>query len=461
MAPVPFLIRQSRRDLTALSGLAFVGVALKRFAEIARHIDPAFPVRQGLPSSQILTSYIGLLAEGKSDFEAIEGKCQERFFREALGLTTVPSRATLRQRMDALGAAGSEAVDALLVPLLQRGRATFAPTTSGHVPLDIDVFCMDNSGTHKEGVGRTYAGYDGFAPIAAYLGAEEGYCLALELRHGTWHSVKETEYTLERIIPRGLALIGKHQRLLLRWDSGFDSETLFRTALIEGAGRVDVLGKWNPRCFDVEGCAVAKRADAATVWASPRPGKRTTTWMSTGRTITVSDGRKVALRRVLRLTERTTRADGTPLLFPEVTIDGWETTLEGTPDTLIALYELHGTHEQFHSEFKTDLDLERLPSGKFDTNALVLSLAAVTYNILRLVGQQALLKNAAPVRHPAKRRRLRTVMQELMQVAAQLVTHARYRALHFGRHCPAFTVWRDLYLAWTSAPLPAATSPPA
>ena len=32
-------------------------------------------------------------------------------------------------------------------------------------------------------------------------------------------------------------------------------------------------------------------------------------------------------------------------------------------------------HEQFHSEIKTDLDLERLPSGKFDTNdAMCISL---------------------------------------------------------------------------------------
>ena len=30
----------------------------------------------------------------------------------------------------------------------------------------------------------------------------------------------------------------------------------------------------------------------------------------------------------------------------------------------------HGTSEQFHSEFKTDLDIEQLPSGKFATNAL-------------------------------------------------------------------------------------------
>lgn len=33
-----------------------------------------------------------------------------------------------------------------------------------------------------------------------------------------------------------------------------------------------------------------------------------------------------------------------------------------------ALYSDHATSEQFHSEFKTDLDLERLTSGKLNTN---------------------------------------------------------------------------------------------
>ncbi|WP_281172510.1 IS1380 family transposase [Chitinimonas koreensis] len=447
-SPPRFVLRQSTHDLTAMAGHAFVGIALHRFAEIARRIDPKFPVRQGLPSSQILTSYVGLLVEGKSDFEAIEGKRGDRFFQEALGLSNVPSAATLRQRMDALGVPGSEAVDALLVPLLKRGKAKFSPVSTGHVPLDIDVFCLDNSGSHKEGVGRTYAGDDGYAPVAAYLGAEEGYCLALELREGTQHSAKESHYVLERVIPRALALT--KARLLLRWDSGFDSEQLYAAALNEGAGRVDVLGKWNPRAFDREGCAVAKRGDADTVWMSLRDGKRITTWEVPGRAIEQKDGSAVHLRRILRLTERTTQADGQPLLFPDVEIDGWETTLAEPAETIIALYADHGTHEQFHSEFKTDLDLERLPSGKFDTNVLVLSLAAVAYNVLRLIGQQALLRKDAPVRHPAKRRRLKTVMQEMLRVAAKLTRHARRIALNFGRRCSAFVVWHDLYAAWVA-----------
>ena len=72
-------------------------------------------------------------------------------------------------------------------------------------------------------------------------------------------------------------------------------------------------------------------------------------------------------------------------------------------------------------EFKTDLDLTRLPSGKFDTSYLVFQLAALAMNILRLMGQRGLLKPDAPVRHSAKRRRIKTVMQELIYRAGRLI----------------------------------------
>lgn len=124
----------------------------------------------------------------------------------------------------------------------------------------------------------------------------------------------------------------------------------------------------------------------------------------------------------------------------------------GDAEHVIALYNEHGTHQQFHSEIKTDLDLERLPSGKFATNDLVLSLAALAYNVLRLIGQSALTGEDAPARRPAKRRRLRTVIQELMCVAAAIAHHARSRFLVFGAHCPALACLRRLHAQWSLAP---------
>ena len=81
------------------------------------------------------------------------------------------------------------------------------------------------------------------------------------------------------------------------------------------------------------------------------------------------EGIQRPVRRVLRLIERSIDKHGQVLIVPELTLEGWTTSLPAGFDamSIIALYADHGTHEQFHSEFKTDLDLTRLPSGKFDT----------------------------------------------------------------------------------------------
>jgi Transposase DDE domain group 1 len=119
---------------------------------------------------------------------------------------------------------------------------------------------------------------------------------------------------------------------------------------------------------------------------------------------------------------------------------------------LIAMYADHGTHEQFHAEFKTDLDLTRLPSGKFDTNYLVCQLAALAMNILRLMGQRALLAPDAPIRHAAKRRRIKTVMQELIYRAGRLIEHGRRLILGLGANDRAATVFMRLNAHLAASP---------
>jgi hypothetical protein len=49
---------------------------------------------------------------------------------------------------------------------------------------------------------------------------------------------------------------------------------------------------------------------------------------------------------------------------------------------VIELYEHQGASEQFLSDLKTDMDLERLPMGKSATNALIMAWAALTYYML-------------------------------------------------------------------------------
>ena len=83
--------------------------------------------------------------------------------------------------------------------LLRAIGTQISPCFAGFVPLDVDVSPFDNSKTKKEGIGWTYKKFMGYAPIFAYLG-QEGYCVNVELREGTWHCQRNTPNFLEAAI---------------------------------------------------------------------------------------------------------------------------------------------------------------------------------------------------------------------------------------------------------------------
>jgi hypothetical protein len=431
----PILLKQLDYDLTPVAGLALVGHHLNRLTPVLDQIDQALPVKGGVSNSDVLRSYLGLLVQGKSDFDAIENFRGDAFYKQSLGIGLLPSSPTLRQRLDMRAGELFDFMPTMVEQLLNSAKPNYGVLPCGWLPLDIDTFAMDNGKTVKEHVGRTYTGVDGYCPLAAYLGSQ-GMCLELSLRPGVQHSALETHFNFERVIPMAQRLSAATTKspILVRLDSGFDSARLAYEIEsynnTKGLPRVDWLIKWNPRTTDVGAIMAGREADAATCWEHPRAGKRVTVWEQ----VVQIEGVKRPVRRVLRLTERTIDKRGQILIVPELTLEGWTTSLPRRfkQRDIIALYADHGTHEQFHSEFKTDLDLERLPSGKFDTNYLVCELAAVAMNILRLMGQTGLHGKDAPVRHEAKRRRIKTVMQELIYRAGRLIEHGRRLIVGLG-----------------------------
>ena len=161
-----FIIKKLPYDLSSHAGLAFVGKYLKR-VNVNALIDPIFPVRSGVANSEILKSYLALLCLGKSDFDAIESFRNNAFFKRALGLGVVPSSPTLRQRMDTHAASWFDLapqMNQLLLSSRINGQPIdFGSLQCGYTPLDLDTFAMDNGGTKKELVGRTYAGVEVFS----------------------------------------------------------------------------------------------------------------------------------------------------------------------------------------------------------------------------------------------------------------------------------------------------------
>jgi len=432
-----FILEQSGEEFyTAHSGLALVGLCINKYTEMAARVRRVAGSAGNISHADVLRSYLGLLCIGKSDFEAVSDRRQDDYFKNALGIGTVPSAETLRQRMNEQAEPFRRVIDSCAVEMIKNAGAPLSALDTGHVPLDMDVFPMDNSDTKKEGVSRTYHNYNGYAPIAAYLGLE-GWCLEVELRPGSQHSQNGFLPFLDRVIAKARTLTAK--QLLVRLDSAHDAiET--RVAL-RSYKKVSYVLKWNPRRQDTAAWhARAFQEGRVTV---PRAGKRVA--LLTVREHQEHEGETYIFSRIMRVTERTVDKRGQFLLTPEIEIEGWWANLDLSEEKVIRLYESHGTSEQFHSEFKSDLDLERLPSGKFATNSLVMSLAVFAYNILRFIGQLGLLGDKSPIRHPAKRRRLKTVIQELIYLAGRLLRTGRRYKLRFGRHCPGFEAFQLVY----------------
>jgi hypothetical protein len=200
-----FIIERSEEDLTSHSGLVLAGMAINRYTELVQSLKREVPLRHGIAHADVLRSYVGLLCLGKSDFEAVSNVREDKYFAAALSVGTVPSAETLRQRMDERAAVFLPLVSEASVSFLENAQVSCTPLESAHVPLDADVTPFDNSKTRKEGVSRTYQGYDGYAPMAGYLG-QEGWCLGFELRHGKQHCQNGTPAFLEAVLERARRL---------------------------------------------------------------------------------------------------------------------------------------------------------------------------------------------------------------------------------------------------------------
>ena len=136
----PILVKQLDYDLTPTAGLALVRHFLNTIAPVLTRIDAALPVRGGVANRDIVRSYLGLLVQGKSDFDAIENVRGDRFFHEALGIAQTPSSPTL-----------SEHTAPMTERLLTRHAPDYGVLPCGWLPVDIGTFAMDNSGTAAPG----------------------------------------------------------------------------------------------------------------------------------------------------------------------------------------------------------------------------------------------------------------------------------------------------------------------
>lgn len=439
-----FTIESSNDILTTHSGLGLVGLLYEK-TDLAHKLNktliPGLNRTPMMSNDAIVRTYLGLLTQGKNDFDDVEPFRKDRFFQHALQLKQVPSAPRLRQRLDLAGKAKAWSTDILDEAVRLPKRVGLKPSaikiaSGDYVPIDLDVSPFDNHNTKKEGVARTYKGCDGYAPLFAYIG-REGYGLHAELRNGDIHCQKHTPKSLQKILDRAKTMTD--QNLLLRMDAGNDSRD--NLAICQDRN-VSFVIKRNLRKEPKEGWYEFARQHAEPEVL--REGKERYRGVIE---VDGVDGLNQPVSIVFDVTVKTMEHDGQLLLIPEIEVDTYWTDLTEEADVIIDLYHDHATCEQFHSELKTDLDLERLPSGKFATNHLILCLGILAYNILRIIGQESLKTDDTPLKRKVHRRRVQTTIQTLITLAAKLVHHARRWSLRMGDN-PWMPTFKRLYLSF-------------
>ena len=87
------------------------------------------------------------------------------------------------------------------------------------------------------------------------------------------------------------------------------------------------------------------------------------------------------------------------------------------------------------------MDIERLPSGKFSTNEIVLGLGG---NILRLIGQIN-CKLETSKKRTIERKRIKSVIKDMIMLASKLVKHARKKVIKIYKEEIQINIFREIY----------------
>jgi hypothetical protein len=417
-------IEVTHEPIVGNAGLATIG-QLMRIAGIDRVRSSRNLPNYKIKDTDILKAFCGMIAVGKVGFEHIHHFEGDKFFAKALSISRMPGEASLRQRFEVMSMDRRvhEDIAGCGVQVLKRAKYPFTKVeVSGFsgIRVDTDSSIFDNSQSKKEGVVRGYSGVDGYAPVCSFL--EGGLVVGAKLCPGDQHPLHAGHEEYFAQARERVRYLAPDTPILWVEDAAFDDGSLMAERHEDKDKSRDFfiirhnLRRESPNIL----INLAKTQGNS---ARPRPGKT----VYTGSTVR-EHGKMEKARLVYEVVERASKKEQM-LLVPEYTVFSVWTNLEFVSDAdVLRLYRERGTCEQYFAEIKSELDFERLPSGKFAVNELFFQIGMFVVNMLRVMGQ-SLLGMGIKRMKLATRRRLRTVMQNLMYMCGRITRHARKTVL--------------------------------
>ena len=399
-----------------------------------------------------------------SDYVDINTLNDDSIYRSEMGRIFSPE--TLRQKLDSLSRQTDilDTIDNINFEFLKKVKFQKEYYNGRwYIPMDCDVTPFINPDVKKEGISRTYKRQDGYAPMMIYLG---GYALCFELREGKQHSEKGTVELFEKLFEKMDELNLDYSKILVRVDCAHDDKELINLLIKKG---VKFIIKANKRGKDyLDECKYMKKNYTPII---EKNGDKKY------RHVEVNPNRKgvdsTSIYAVYELTEKLKGEEDSVLSFFSVdpnseyyckepwidyNLDIYYTNFnmdylnklnnDKISKLCIEAYHDHATSEQYHSEVKTDMDMELLPSKYFSTNELILRISEISYNILRKISYMVVEIDTKIKRNKKKRIkriRFKSVINWFLRIPCRIVSHAKKMIIRIKNSYSYFNTFIEIF----------------
>lgn len=410
------------------AGLTFIQqmVEIIELEKLAQSVTIGNPV---ISTCDVLTSMLGLLSQGKTDYAHIEEFKGNKFFMNVLGLKQVPSEETYRQRFKAL-ATNTDLASLLptysvkLYNRLGMEPVVIEKDSQQWIRVDVDPVIYDNSDTKKEGATYTYDKQFGYAAIFAHF--DGGWMINAQLNPGntSFHGQDTIDF-----VNQSLDLADKMSltKKLLVTDCGLEDQQFLEVLLARE--NTDCIIKHNKRRESSMKWLDVAKTQGRMVRENKAKGYR----IYQGSTYRQLKSSKKKLRLVFEVRE-IFKKNGRNLLIPEVKLFSVWTSIECfSEQEILRLYRLRGTSEQYHAEFKSEMNMERPPSDNLQVNNAFVLMGMLAHNMLKAIALDMVKEEGLGLKQ-ATRRRIRTVMHSVIFMAGRIVRGGRRLTMQLG--CP-------------------------
>lgn len=396
-----FKVESTSAKITPLAGVVLVdriAQALGVGVSLERRLGHLKRRRRGYRVSDKVMDLVRLLVAGGralSDLRVLRGDevLQGALGREALGLPAAMAGSTA---VEFLGQMGAHEVEALSRIAGRAAADTLHLSRREAATLDVDATFIE---AHKREAHMSYHGAPGYYPMLGFVAETEG-CLLAEFREGNASPSARALPFLKQMVARLPATV---KRIRLRSDSAWfnhkvldwSSERAIEFAVTAEKNRhmLDVIEAIGPEAWQVfEHDPTEQIAESV---YSFEHGTRAY--------------RIIVVRRPMRQLEM---FRGLYEYRVVITNMAWEAR------RLVRWHRERATSENWIKELKGGFGLERLPSGRFASNAAFMQIVALAYN---LVGALKVLSLPVAWRSWT----IKTLRFRLIHIAAIWVRHAR------------------------------------